>query len=547
MTLASRVVRERRRRHVRRVRRVAVAAVLGLGLLAAARPGPLQALGASRPMAVAPIGAARAHGAPRRLSPMSTRSAASTNAAASSPAALPTVAARQSTLPASFLGGVVEGFYGPRWSAATTVHMIRFIASRGLNTFVYAPKNDPYQRVQWATPYPQSQLGYLKTIVAAARKAHVRFVYSVSPGLSITYSSPLDREALLAKINQIRALGVHWFMLSFDDVPPRLNSTDAAVYHGSLGAAQASLLNFVWARESHTSAHFGIILTPTTYDGLANNPYWAALKQDLTPHALVAWTGPAVLSPTITAADARSVAADLGHRLVIWDNYPVNDYTYVQQHAPRLMLGPLTGRSPNLPAAVAGYLFNPMLQARASEVALFTGAAYLTHPHHYHPRKSWAAALQVVGGPAAGALQTLAEASDTSFLPGSPAGSGDAGLTQAIVQVEAGGPNVSTANLSALSLQCAQLAQVNQTLRTSLPDPRLYAEVAPWAAQLSLEGSVGTAAVFVLTNLHHHLPTASAVAQLQRLAARMQQSAFAVNTTGAISQLVQWTEHAAGA
>ena len=547
MTLVSRTQRGQRRRHLHRVRSLAVGAVLALGLLAAVRPGPLQRFGAARPVAAGSVKTSVAHGVPRRLSPTSARSVAGVNATASSPAALPTVAVRRSTLPASFLGGVVEGFYGPRWSAATTVHMIRFMASRGLNTFVYAPKNDPYQRVDWATPYPASQLGYLKTIVAAAKAAHVRFVYSVSPGLSITYSSAQDRAALLAKINQIRALGVHWFMLSFDDVPPGLNSTDAAVYHGSLGAAQASLLNFVWANESGASPRFGLILTPTTYDGLANNPYWAALKQDLTSHALVAWTGPDVLSPTITAADARSVAAELGHRLVIWDNYPVNDYTYVQQHAPRLMLGPLTGRSPNLPAAVAGYLFNPMLQARASEVALFTGAAYLTHPHHYHPVESWKAALKAVGGPAAGALQTLAEASDTSFLPGSPAGSGDAGLTQAIVQVEAGGPNVSTANLSALSLQFTRLAQVNQTLRTSLPDPRLYAEVAPWATELSLEGSVGTAAVFVLTNLHHGLPTGSAVAQLQRLAAQMQQSAFTVNTTTAVNQLVQWTEHAAGA
>jgi hyaluronoglucosaminidase len=547
VTLVSRTLRGQRRRHLQRVRSLAVGVVLALGLLAAVRPGPLQRFGVARPVAAASIKTSVPHGVPRRVSPTSARSVAGVNATASSPAALPTVAVRRSTLPASFLGGVVEGFYGPRWSAATTVHMIRFMASRGLNTFVYAPKNDPYQRVDWATPYPASQLGYLKTIVAAAQAAHVRFVYSVSPGLSITYSSAPDRAALLAKINQIRALGVHWFMLSFDDVPPALNSTDAAVYHGSLGAAQASLLNFVWADESSASPRFGLILTPTTYDGLASNPYWAALKQDLTPHALVAWTGPDVLSPTITAADARTVAAELGHRLVIWDNYPVNDYTYVQQHAPRLMLGPLTGRSPNLPAAVAGYLFNPMLQARASEVALFTGAAYLTHPHQYHPLKSWKAALHAVGGPAAGALQTLAEASDTSFLPGSPAGPGDAGLTRAIVQVEAGGPNVSTANLSALSLQFTQLAQVNQTLRTSLPDPRLYAEVAPWATQLSLEGSVGTAAVFVLTNLHHHLPTASAVAQLQRLAAQMQQSAFTVNTTAAVNQLVQWTEHAAGA
>ena len=545
MTVASRTRRGQHHRQQRRERPLAVGAVLALGLLAAARPGTLSVQEA--PPAAAPAHRSALHNPPPRLPAVNAHTVAGESAPPSNAADLPTGAAPQSTLPASFLGGVVEGFYGPRWSAATTVHMIRFMASRGLNTFVYAPKNDPYQRVKWATPYPVRQLEYLRTIVAAAKAEHVRFVYSVSPGLSITYSSAQDRAALLAKINQIRALGVHWFMLSFDDVPSGLNAADAAVYHGSLGAAQASLLNFVWAAESGTSPRFGLILTPTTYDGVANNPYWAALKQDLTPHALVAWTGPAVLSPTITAANARTVAAELGHQLVVWDNYPVNDYTYVQQHAPRLMLGPVTGRSENLVSAVAGYLFNPMLQARASEVALYTGAAYLLHPHHYQPLASWQAALTAVGGPAAGALRTLAEASNTSFLPGSPTGAGDTGLTRAIAQVEAGGPSVSTDSLSALSVQFARLGQVNETLRTSLPDPRLYAEVAPWATQLSLEGSVGTAAVFVLTNLRHDMPIASAVAQLQRLTAEMQQSSFTVNTTAAVNQFVQWTERAAGA
>lgn len=515
--------------------------VAGL-MLAVVRPGPLAGRAAGSPATAARPASVR-QAAPARHGASSYRPAATSTYDTSS-AGLSASAVSAPGLPASFLGGVVEGFYGPRWSAATTVHMIHFMAGRGLNTFVYAPKNDPYQRVDWARPYPAQQLAYIKTIVAAAHQAHVRFVYSVSPGLSITYSSASDRAALLAKINQIRTLGVHWFMLSFDDVPPTLNATDRAVYQGSLGAAQSSLLNFVWSNESAADARFGLILTPTTYYGLSSNPYWAALKQDLTPHALIAWTGPGVLSATITAADARTVASELGHRLVIWDNYPVNDYTYVQQHAPRLMLGPLTGRSPNLPGAVAGYLFNPMLQARASEVALWTGAAYLRHPHQYQAQESWRRALAAVGGSAAPALTTLAQASDQSFLAG---GSGDPALSAAVDAVERGGPTAPSAELLALRRQFSQLAQVSQNLRAGLADPRLYAELTPWANQLSLEGSVGAAAVVVLTNLDHQVPTGSAVAQLQRLSAQMGQSPYTVDTTGLVRQFVAWTLNAAGA
>jgi hyaluronoglucosaminidase len=448
--------------------------------------------------------------------------------------------------PSPFLSGVVEGFYGPRWTVATTVHIIRFLAAHGMNTFVYAPKDDPYQRAQWATPYPPRQLAYLKTIVAAAQAAHVRFVYSVSPGLSITYSSPADRAALLAKINQIRALGVNWFMLSFDDIPTTLGPADSAAYGGSLGAAQASLADAVWTAESQGGSHVGIIMTPTDYFGLQDGPYWTTLKQDLAPSVLVAWTGPEVLSPTITSAEARQVEGYLGHRIVIWDNYPVNDYTYVQQHAPRLMLGPLMGRGPNLPGAVAGYLFNPMLQGRASEVALWTGAAYLQQPHHYDPASSWAQALKSVGGPAAGALKLLAEASDTSFLAGAPAKSGDQALSSALAQAERHGPDESNAILGRLLQQFTKIGQVNRELKSSLPDPRLYAEIRPWSTQLSLEGTVGLAAVWVLTNLHEGLPTASAADQLKLLSQEMGRSTYTLNTTSEMRQFAAWVLHASG-
>jgi len=521
---------QRHRRHHRNMRWAAVLvllAVVGLAVMQLT-PSPAPAISSGSPVK-APRPAVRG-GLSQRTTAM--------------------MPARPEPAPMSaYLSGVVEGFYGPRWSAGTTVHMIKFLARQGMNTFVYAPKNDPYQRADWATPYPKSQLGYLERVVAAAEAAHVRFVYSVSPGLSITYSSAADRAALLAKINQIRALGVNWFMLSFDDIAPTLNAADAAAYHDNLALAQTSLANWVWAAESRTDQNFGLLFTPTDYDGLQDNPYWETLKQDLTPNALVLWTGPDVLSTTITATEARQVEEEVGHRVVIWDNYPVNDYTYVEQHAPRLMLGPLTGRSPNLPGAVAGYLFNPMLQARASEVALATGADYLKHPHHYKPAASWQAALAKVGGAAEPAFQLLAEASDTSFLPGSPTGtaSGDAALNAAIAAAERGGPNVSLPILDRLSQQFTAMGQVNSSLRTALPDPRLYSEVAPWSVQLSLEGTVGLAAVWVLTNLHEGLSTTSAVAQLVRLNQEMAQSHYALNTTAEVSQLVAWTLAAARA
>ncbi len=42
--------------------------------------------------------------------------------------------------------GVIEGFYGPPWSHQDRLDVLRFMGREGLNTYIYAPKDDPYHR-----------------------------------------------------------------------------------------------------------------------------------------------------------------------------------------------------------------------------------------------------------------------------------------------------------------------------------------------------------------------------------------------------------------
>ncbi|MCK9907246.1 protein O-GlcNAcase, partial [Frankia sp. Cpl3] len=83
----------------------------------------------------------------------------------------------------------------------------------------------PYQRKDWDKPYPADQLAQLKDLVQAAKKNNIRFVYSISPGIpaplpdetitaeraeeSITFSSTNDRAKLLAKLDQLRSIGIN--------------------------------------------------------------------------------------------------------------------------------------------------------------------------------------------------------------------------------------------------------------------------------------------------------------------------------------------------
>ena len=118
--------------------------------------------------------------------------------------------------------GIVEGFYGRPWSHEQRLDMIRFIGERGMNRFVYAPKDDPLMRREWARSYDAEDLTRISELADACLEHGVDLVYCISPGLSIRYSSDADADALLAKLASVAALGVRRFGLLLDDIPARL-------------------------------------------------------------------------------------------------------------------------------------------------------------------------------------------------------------------------------------------------------------------------------------------------------------------------------------
>jgi hypothetical protein len=69
--------------------------------------------------------------------------------------------------------GVVEGFFGPVWSMAHRRRLFEFGSARGMNTYVYAPKDDPYHRERWMEAYPEKQWQALLKIIRAAQKRHI--------------------------------------------------------------------------------------------------------------------------------------------------------------------------------------------------------------------------------------------------------------------------------------------------------------------------------------------------------------------------------------
>ncbi|MFG2831313.1 beta-N-acetylglucosaminidase domain-containing protein [Streptomyces sp. NPDC048434] len=318
--------------------------------------------------------------------------------------------------PATPLRGVIEGFYGTPWSHEARLDQLDFYGEHKMNIYVYSPKDDPYLREKWHDPYPADQLAHLKELVDRAHERHVEFTYALSPGLSVCYSSDADLQALTAKFQTLWDIGVRTFAVPLDDIS-YTNWNCAAdkdafgTGGGAAGAAQAHLLNRVQQEfiARHPDAE-PLQMVPTEYYDVKPSPYKKALATQLDRNVLVEWTGVGVIAPTMSVAQARQAREVFGHRILTWDNYPVNDYV-----TNRLLLGPFNGREKGLPEQLAGITANPMIQPAASKLALYTVADYAWNDTAYDARASWGAAIEELAGGDARTTRALRAFADAHY------------------------------------------------------------------------------------------------------------------------------------
>jgi len=399
--------------------------------------------------------------------------------------------------PATPLRGVIEGFYGPPWSSADRLSQLDFFASTKQNVYVYSPKDDLYLRAQWRQPYPPDQLAVIRQLVDRAIADHVRFTYALSPGLSVCYSRDADQQALVGKLQSIWDIGVRSFAIPLDDISyTRWNCGQDVARFGSGGAAaghaQASLLNRVQHEfiDTHPAAH-RLGMVPTEFSGVSDSPYKAALRTHLDRQVIVEWTGGGIVPATITAAQAREARQVFGHDILVWDNYPVNDY------APqRLFLGPYIGRDSRITDHVVGVTVNPMIESEPSKIAEFTSAAFLWNPTSYEAPAAWLAGLHHVGGRAWPALRVFAENSSSSILNSAESPTLTA-LISAFWRAYESGSGVDGA-ASALSNYFGGMAAVPEQLHAAMDDTAFLAEAGPWIDRLGLYGRAGQVAVALL-------------------------------------------------
>ncbi|XP_054020345.1 protein O-GlcNAcase-like [Dryobates pubescens] len=267
------------------------------------------------------------------------------------------------------LCGVVEGFYGRPWSMEQRKLLFQWMSRWGLNCYMYAPKDELKHRLLWREPYTEHEAACMQSLIKAAQEQGVEFVFAISAGQDMVFSSAGDRLLLQQKLRQVAAMGCHSFALLFDDIDPYMCQADRDVFP-SLAKAQASVANEVYQQLGQPSI---FLFCPTEYCSSLCTPspsqscYLLTIGQELLPGIGVIWTGPKVVSQELSATLLEEVEGVLQRRPVIWDNLYANDYD-----CRRVFLGPYTGRAAGLMPRLHGLLINPNCELQANFIPMHT-------------------------------------------------------------------------------------------------------------------------------------------------------------------------------
>lgn len=233
---------------------------------------------------------------------------------------------------------------------------------------------------RWWEPLPEAKREAYEQVVRECRKSGIGFCFSMNPNLFtnriLDYQSDQDVDALFAHYRWMQSLGVKWFNIALDDISEGIDAS-----------GQAKVANGFLKRLRANDPEAQLIVCPTWYWGdgtdAKHRPYLQTFARDLDKDIYLFWTGDAVVTNRITRKCAETYKDIVKHRLILWDNYPVND------NNPTMHLGPVFGREPDLCEVIDGYMSNPLRkQNELNRIPLLTCADYAYNPWAYDPARS---------------------------------------------------------------------------------------------------------------------------------------------------------------
>uniref|UniRef100_A0A1A9Z9K2 GH84 domain-containing protein n=1 Tax=Glossina pallidipes TaxID=7398 RepID=A0A1A9Z9K2_GLOPL len=183
----------------------------------------------------------------------------------------------------NFICGVIEGFYGRPWTTEQRKDLFRKLKKWGMDSYVYAPKDDYKHRAFWRELYTVQEADHLSGLIAAATDQDITFYYALSPGLDMTYGSQKELQTLKRKLDQVSQFGCEAFPLLFEDI--ELSKSDKVVLQ-TFGNAQESVTNEIFTHLGNPRFLFSRAV-PTVHDSEYLNTLGSKANHDID----IMWTG----------------------------------------------------------------------------------------------------------------------------------------------------------------------------------------------------------------------------------------------------------------
>lgn len=261
--------------------------------------------------------------------------------------------------------GLIEGRFGRIWDAAERSHVVRTLAGAGYGFYHYGPKADRSLRREWRKAHDLAQSEALARLSAECRAAGMRFGMAITPVGSTHPFDDAARADLARRIADLDAIGIDDLAVLFDDLRGDMPQ---------LAQRQADVVNFCAGLTKATRVY----TCPTYYSDdpvldlvFADRPadYLGTLGRLLDSAVQVYWTGEEVCAKEIGPAHLERVAGELGRKVCLWDNWPVNDGARMSRF---LHLRAFTGRPAAIAEHISGHAVNPAIQAHLGCIPALT-------------------------------------------------------------------------------------------------------------------------------------------------------------------------------
>ena len=287
--------------------------------------------------------------------------------------------------------GLIEGYFGRNWSWADRKYVVATLAGAGYTFFHYAPKVEALLRRRWRDPFADSALRALADFAGLCRSHGVRFGMGLTPFDALRSFGTAERRDLRAKLGQLRSLGLDDLLVMFDDL--RGDVPDVALRQAEI-VGECTAEN-VAARVFMVPSYYSDDPVLDRVFGPRPIGYLRDLGANLGADVAIYWTGEEICSREYSPGHLNQVADELGRKVALWDNYPVNDGS---RKAGFLNLRAFTGRPASLAGYVTHHAVNPLSQPRLGCIpALTLSASYRLGDRYCYGRAFRDAASMTVG------------------------------------------------------------------------------------------------------------------------------------------------------